>query len=145
MENIHIREMHSEDYQAAYDLWNNLPGMGLSSADKQEALLTFLEKNPRTCFCAFSGIEDQRLVGTVLGGSDGRRGYLYHLAVHTDYQKQGIGAKLMETCLNALRESGIEKCHIFVYADNLEGQKFWEKQDWQKRDDILVMSKVIKP
>ncbi len=141
MNDIHIREMRSEDYQEAHDLWNNLPGMGLSSADREEALLAFLMKNPKTCFVV---THNRQLVGTILGGSDGRRGYLYHLAVHQDFQKQGIGAKLLQTCLDALREARIEKCHIFVYTDNLEGQKFWEKQGWQKRDDILVMSKVIK-
>lgn len=138
---IQIREMHAEDYQAAYDLWNNLPGLGLSSADRQEAILAFLERNPKTCFSALDG---KSLIGTVLGGSDGRRGYLYHLAVHADYQKQGVGANLVDTCLNALRKAGIEKCHIFVIADNLEGQEFWKKQGWHKRDDILVMSKEIK-
>jgi N-acetylglutamate synthase len=135
-----IREMQPQDYQAAIHLWQILPGIGLSSADKEEALLAFLAKNPRTCFTAFDG---DSLIGTILGGSDGRRGYLYHLAVHNDYQKQGLGRQLVQTCLQALKAEGIEKSHIFVLADNQDGMIFWHKEGWQKRDDILVMSKNL--
>ena len=138
---IQIREMHSGDYQQAYELWDNLPGIGLSSADREDAVIAFLARNPKTCFAAVDG---DRLIGTVLGGSDSRCGYLYHLAVHPDHQKQGIGARLVQTCLDALQKEGIEKCHIFVIADNQQGQEFWRKQGWQRRDDILVMSKEIK-
>ena len=116
---IQIRKMDNRDYQQAYELWDALPGIGLSSADKPEALRTFLTRNPNTCFAAMDG---ERLIGTILGGSDGRRGYLYHLAVHADYQKQGIGAELVQICLDALQKAGIEKCHIFVIADN---RKAW--------------------
>ena len=135
-----IREMQPQDYQPAIQLWQALPGIGLSSADKEESLLAFLEKNPRTCFAAF---DEARLIGTILGGSDGRRGYIYHLAVHTNYQKQGVGRQLAQTCLQALKAEGIEKCHIFVIAGNQEGMKFWQKEGWQLRDDILVMSRNL--
>lgn len=136
-----IRLMRSDDYQSAYELWNGLPGIGLSSADTKQALLSFMDRNPKTCFVA----EDEgNLIGTILGGSDGRRGYIYHLAVDGDHQKHGIGRELVQVCLQALRDQGIEKCHIFVIADNQEGQAFWQKEGWQLRDDILVMSKNLK-
>jgi ribosomal protein S18 acetylase RimI-like enzyme len=138
---IGIRLMRSDDYQPAYELWDGLPGIGLSSADTRTALLSFLDRNPETCFIAEDG---GRLVGTILGGSDGRRGYIYHLAVDSSYQKRGIGRELVRVCLQALRDQGIEKCHIFVIADNREGQAFWQKEGWQLRDDILVMSKNLK-
>jgi ribosomal protein S18 acetylase RimI-like enzyme len=138
--NVQIRKMTIKDYAAAYALWQNLPGIGLSSADKEDALCAFLAKNPGTCLIA----EDAgRLVGTVLGGSDGRRGYLYHLAVHRDYQKRGLGRALTAVCLNALRAQGIEKCHIFVLADNQEGLKFWQNTGWELREDILILSKSL--
>jgi ribosomal protein S18 acetylase RimI-like enzyme len=137
---IQIRKMISSDYASAYKLWQAMPGMGLSSADREEALLSFLSKNPHTCFIA----EDEgKLIGTILGGSDGRRGYLYHLVVHPDYQKHGLGKKLVQTCLDALHAQGIEKCHIFVLADNAEGLKFWQKVGWKLRDDILILSKSL--
>lgn len=137
---VKIRAMRSRDYQSAYTLWEALPGIGLSNADRQDALLSFLERNPDTCFVAEDG---EAIIGTILGGSDGRRGYIHHLAIKGNYQKQGIGKKLLQRCLDALREQGIEKCHIFVIADNQEGLKFWQKEGWELREDILIMSKNL--
>jgi len=138
---IQIRPMHSQDYRLAYNLWKSLPGIGLSSADCEEAILKFLKRNPKTCFAAE---DDSSIIGTILGGSDGRRGYLYHLAVHSNYQKRGLGRALVQTCLEALQAQGIEKCHIFVIADNQGGLKFWQNDGWKLRDDILVLSRDIK-
>ena len=137
---IQIRKMLTSDYAPAYALWQNLPGIGLSSADSESTLCAFLIKNPETCLVA---ADNGQLVGTILGGSDGRRGYLYHLAVHPDYQKQGFGKELVITCLDALRAQGIEKCHIFVLADNREGLKFWQKSGWELREDILILSRSL--
>jgi ribosomal protein S18 acetylase RimI-like enzyme len=133
--------MHISDYEQALQLWQSLPGMGLSSADEKENIREFLQKNPGTCFVA---LKDENLIGTILGGSDGRRGYIYHLAVQQTEQKIGVGKKLMYLCLNEFKKSGIQKCHIFVISDNAEGIAFWENVGWQPRDDILVMSKEIK-
>ena len=133
--------MHLSDYEQALQLWQSLPGMGLSSADEKENIRVFLQKNPRTCFVA---LKDRNLIGTILGGSDGRRGYIYHLAVQQSEQNKGVGKKLMDLCLNEFKTSGIQKCHIFVISDNAEGIAFWKKAGWQLRDDILVMSKEIK-
>jgi ribosomal protein S18 acetylase RimI-like enzyme len=137
---MQIRLMQPEDYTNAIQLWQGLPGLGLSSADRQEAIQTFLKRNPKTCFVAMQADE---VIGTILGGSDGRRGYLYHLAVHSDHQKQGLGKELVQTCLDALQQQGIEKCHIFVIADNQEGLNFWQRIGWELRSDILVLSKNI--
>lgn len=135
-----IRMMLTSDYASATNLWQNMPGIGLSSADSESALRVFLAKNPETCFVAESS---GKLVGTILGGSDGRRGYLYHLAVHPDYRKQGLGNKLVQASLDALAAQGIQKCHIFVLSDNQEGLKFWQKTGWKQRDDILILSKSL--
>ena len=137
---MQIRLMQPEDYAKAIQLWQGLPGLGLSSADREEAIQAFLTRNPKTCFAALQADE---LVGTVLGGSDGRRGYLYHLAVRADHQKQGLGKTLVQTCLDALQAQGIEKCHIFVIGENQEGLNFWQRIGWELRGDILVLSKKI--
>lgn len=137
---IAIRTMRINDYSGALKLWQSLPGIGLSGADKKEQIQVFLEKNPGNCFVA---VEKNEIIGTILGGSDGRRGYLYHLAVNQQQQKQGLGKKLVEECLASLKVLGIQKCHIFVISDNLEGMDFWEKVGWVKRDDILIMSKDL--
>ena len=137
---IEIRIMNSSDYSGAIDLWRSLPGLGLSSADEQTAIDLFLNKNPLTCYVA---LDKSKIIGTVLGGSDGRRGYLYHLAVHKDYQKIGLGRKLSELCLASLKSQGLKKCHIFVINSNSEGLRFWEKMGWLLRKDILVMSRDL--
>jgi len=132
--------MRISDYEQAIELWRSLPGIGLSSADNEIEIKTFLEKNPGTCFAA---LKKNELVGTILGGSDGRRGYIYHLAVQESEQEKGIGKKLLDACLTAFKALGIQKCHIFVISDNLKGIDFWLHAGWVKRDDILVMSKEL--
>ena len=135
------RTMHTSDYEQASQLWQSLPGMGLSGADEKEKICEFLQKNSNTCFVALKG---GNLIGTILGGSDGRRGYIYHLAVQQSEHKKGVGKILVDLCLNEFKRSGIQKCHIFVISDNAEGIASWEKVGWQLRDDILVMSIEIK-
>ena len=138
--NYRIRKMQSTDYHAAIQLWESLSGIGLSGADKPEEIAKFLSKNPHTSFIAQ---DDTQLIGTILGGSDGRRGYIYHLAVQADRQNEGVGRALLTHCLDAYREAGLQKCHIFVIADNSQGIAFWEKMGWVKRHDILAMSKDL--
>ena len=139
--NYSTRTMHLLDFEQALELWRSLTGMGLSSADEKDNIRDFLQKNPSTCFVA---LKDGILIGTILGGSDGRRGYIYHLAVQQSEQNKGLGKKLLDLCLNEFKKSGIQKCHIFVISDNAKGIVFWEKVGWQLRDDILVMSREIK-
>ena len=129
--------MQKSDHREAVSLWRSLPGLGLSGADEESQIHEFLDKNPSTCFVA---VEKEKIIGTVLGGNDGRRGYIYHLAVDLNYQRSGIGKTLVGWCLDSLRAAGLQKCHIFVISDNTEGKKFWEHTGWTQRDDILVMS-----
>ncbi|HAF63029.1 MAG TPA: GNAT family N-acetyltransferase [Anaerolineaceae bacterium] len=134
---IHIRAMQISDYEQALDLWQHTAGMGLSSADEKREIARFLQQNQGLCFVA---LEDEHLIGTILCGEDGRRGYLYHLAVQQNKQKKGVGKSLLQKSLNALKEKGIQKCHLFVIADNLSGIAFWEHVGWEMRDDIEIMS-----
>jgi N-acetylglutamate synthase len=137
---ITYRTMTLNDYEAVYVLWKATPGIGLSDADSREGIEKFLEANPGRCFVALDG-ED--LVGAVMCGCDGRRGYLHHLAVRTDQRGQGIGRQLVEECMAALRAIGIDKAHIFVIKSNESGKVFWRKAGWQERDDLTVMSRMV--
>jgi len=134
---VEIRVMHKSDYRGAVSLWRSLPGLGLSGADEESQIHKFLDQNPETCFVA---VKNGKVMGTVLGGNDGRRGYIYHLAIDMSYQRSGIGKTLVGRCLDSLRTAGLQKCHIFVISDNTEGKKFWEHSGWAQRNDILVMS-----
>jgi N-acetylglutamate synthase len=135
---ITINIFTPNDYDEVYALWQATPGVGLSSADRREAISAYLERNPGLSFVARL---EGRLVGAVLCGSDGRRGYLHHLAVHPDFRYQGAGQALVEHCLAGLHAAGIEKCHLFVFAGNTSGREFWEHIDWRLRSDLVVMSK----
>lgn len=132
-----IREMTIEDYEQAYALWSATAGMGLSESDSKESIASFLERNPGHSFvCACN----EELVGTVLCGHDGRRGYLYHVAVSEAHRNKGIGKQLIQAALRSLRSAGIVKCHLMVFTDNEAGNQFWEKCGWERRKDIYIYS-----
>ncbi len=137
---ITYRTMTLADYQAVYDLWKSTPGIGLSEADSRGEIDKFLKYNPGRCFVALDGDE---LVGAIMCGCDGRRGYLHHLAVRPEYRKQGIGRQLVEECMAALRAGGIDKAHIFVFKDNESGKVFWRNAGWQEREDLVIMSRMV--
>jgi len=86
-----------------------------------------------------------RPVGAVLAGHDGRRGYIHHCAVHPNCRRQGIGRQLVNRCLDALKDAGIQKCHIFIFNSNDDGIAFWKSMGWTTRTDISVLSRTIAP
>ncbi|NSW54110.1 MAG: GNAT family N-acetyltransferase [Anaerolineae bacterium] len=85
-------------------------------------------------------VDEEAIIGCVMAGHDGRRGYLQHLVVLPEYRRQGIGAALVHTCLAALAQQGIDKTHIFVFADNIPGNAFWRAQGWIPREEINMYS-----
>ncbi len=137
---VSLREMTIADYDDARALWERSEGVGLSAADARENISAFLSRNAGLSFVALEG---GKLVGAVLCGSDGRRGFLYHLAVDTRARGKGVGRLLVTSCLSRLHQRGMRKCHIFVMAGNLEGQKFWQRIGWVERGDLVVMSRDV--
>jgi len=136
---VRIRKMTAADHESLIKLWMNFQGNTLTGADSSEGFVKFLEKNSKYCFVA---VEEKKVVGSVMAGSDQRRGYIYHLAVDESLQGKNIGKRLMDVSENALRDSGIEKVHLFIYKDN-PATRFYEKTGWHRRSDIIVMSKVL--
>ena len=128
------------DYDEVLALWQFSPGVGLSDVDRPEGIAAYLARNPDLSFVARV---DGQLAGAVLCGTDGRRGYMHHLAVASPYRRQGIGEILVERCLSGLKAQGYQKCHIFVYGGNAEGQAFWERVGWTLRTDLVIMSKDL--
>lgn len=138
---LHIRKMTPADYASVYALWMSCPGMGLNDRDdSEEGIRRYLERNPDTCFAAE---EEGTLVGAILSGHDGRRGYIYHTAVAPARQRRGIGAKLVETALAALRVEGINKAALVVFSRNEAGNAFWERMGFTAREDILYRNKAL--
>jgi putative acetyltransferase len=134
-----ICEMIAEDYDDVVELWRFTEGIGLDNAtDSREGVADFLHQNPGLSFVAR---EDGQLVGAVLCGHDGRRGYLHHLAVARANRHQSIGQALVERCLAELGALGIRKCNIFLYAVNEPGERFWKHLGWKERADLKVLQK----
>jgi ribosomal protein S18 acetylase RimI-like enzyme len=129
--------MTMADYPEVHALWSGMPGIGLSSADSPEAISIYFQRNQGMSFIARL---EGKVVGAVLCGHDGRRGYLQHLAVSPEFRNRGVGRALVEKCLEILGDLGIKRCHIFVYQDNETGLGFWEAAGWFRRDDLLIMS-----
>ncbi len=135
--NILIRPFEIDDHPAATALWQTTAGIGLSASDTRENIAAYLKRNPGMSFVAASG---ETLIGAVLGGTDGRRGYLHHLAVDPGYRGRGIGRDLVAHCLEAARQAGLPKCHLFLFRANRSGRAFWEHIGWTFRSDLDVVS-----
>ncbi len=136
-----IRKMIIDDYDEVYNLWMSCEGMGLNNLDdSRNGIDMFLKRNPDTCFVAENG---NKIVGVIMVGNDGRRGYIYHTAVHPQYRKQGIASKLVHTALKALKQCGINKVALVVFDKNENGNQFWEKQGFTVREDLVYRNKSI--
>ncbi len=138
---MRFRTMQCEDYDEVYALWLSCSGMGLNNLDdSREGIAVFLNRNPQTCFVA---AEEEKIVGAIMVGSDGRRGYIYHTAVHPDYRRRGIGKALVERTLQALKEIGIHKVAMVVFRSNLDGNLFWEKLGFTIREDLVYRNMAL--
>lgn len=138
---MNIRVMTIDDYQAVYDLWLSCKGMGLNNIDDtDDGIDRFLKRNPDTCFVAEI---DNKIVGAIMAGHDGRRGYIYHTAVSEKYRNHGIASQLVDKAINALYEIGISKVALVVFERNEAGNAFWEKQGFSFRNDLVYRNKSL--
>lgn len=136
-----VRAMTPNDFDDVERLWKTSPGVGLYPGDDRDGVTRFLERNPGLSSVA---VEDGHLVGAVLCGHDGRRAYISHLAVAQDARRRGIGRDLVARCLDAVDREGIEKAHLFVFADNDGARAFWGRIGWHQRGDLTTMSISVK-
>lgn len=134
---ITIRAMNIADYEAVFNLWDGMEGIGLSTSDERESIATYLLRNPGLSLVAVS---QGKLIGAVLCGHDGRRGFIHHLAIHPQFRSCGTGSAMVRDCLERLRKIGIQKCHIFLITGNKSGFDFWKKQGFYPRNDLELMS-----
>ena len=131
-----VRSFRLEDYNAVIALWRRTEGVRLNESDTRRAITAFLRRNPHLSFVAEQG---GRIIGAVLCGHDGRRGYLHHLAVSKRHRLCSIGRLLVNACLAKLRKAGIQKCNIFIFANNAAGMKFWAHTGWSLRTELRLM------
>ena len=133
---IETREFLINDYEAAVELWKRVEGLDIAEGDDRESVRRFLGQNRGLSRVATDG---STIVGAALCGHDGRRGYIYHLAVDPAYQGRQLGKRLVEECLAGLRRAGLERANILVAKDNPRGRDFWRRTGWEDLDGAAAM------
>jgi ribosomal protein S18 acetylase RimI-like enzyme len=133
-----LRDLQLEDYEPAMALWNSAPGVRTS--ESPEEFQRILARNPGlACAAEAAG----SLIGAVLACHDGRRGYLYHLAVAQSHRHCGVARAMVDRCLARLKAVGIERCSIHLIVDNDGGAAFWQRIGWRERVDLKVMCRDL--
>ncbi len=134
IQGIQIRVMCAEDYDKVRALWMTIRGFGIRSMDdSREGVCRFLRRNPSTSVVAQA---DGRVVGAILCGHDGRRGCFYHVCVHEQFRKKGIGKAMAVFAMRALQKEEINKVSLIAFKQNEVGNRFWKSVGWTFREDL---------
>ncbi len=137
---ISLREFTLSDYDAVYALWQNAgPGIGIGRSDTHAEIAKKLERDPDLFLLA---VEGETIVGTVIGGYDGRRGIIYHLAVAANYRQRGIGHMLMTQVERRLIAKGCIRSYLLVAEGNEEVIEWYRDLGWDTMH-LTVMAKTI--
>jgi len=138
---MNIRVMTMDDYEKVHDLWMTISGFAIRSIDDSKTgVERFLRRNPTTSVVAE---EDGKILGAILCGHDGRRGCLYHVCVHPDYRRHGIGKSMVVFCMNALKKEEISKVSLIAFSSNDIGNAFWNTIGWTRREDLNYYDFVL--
>ena len=131
---ITIVPMRPEDYDDVRALWMTSSGFGIRAIDdSREDIERFILRNPTTSVVAKDG---DRIVGSILCGSDGRQGALYHVCVAKEYRRRGIGTQMVGFCMHQLRYMGINKVALIAFTRNEAGNAFWNQIGWTKKTNV---------
>jgi ribosomal protein S18 acetylase RimI-like enzyme len=139
---LEIREISfPQEFLEVYSLWANAgDGVHIGRSDSYEEIQKKLERDPDLFLVA---VMSGQIIGTVMGGFDGRRGLMYHLVVHQNYRQQGIGDGLVSTLEERLRQKGCIRYYLLVTKDNQDAIRFYAKRNFQSLDHLLVFGKDI--
>lgn len=146
---ITIRHVVIDDYDGIYELWNSTEQSrrALNPVDDtREGIERYLKRNPTTCFLAYINNEiknEEKIVGVILTGHDGRRGIIHHMCVHPDYRRQGIARMLVQKAEDALSGEGINKVFGLVFKDDDGANDFWEEQGYTLRTNLNYRNKSL--
>lgn len=129
-----IRKMTIEDYNQVYQLWMTIEGFAIRTLDdSREGIERFLKRNPNTSVVY---VEDNKIIGAILCGHDGRQGCFYHVCVHKEHRNKGIGHMMVKAAIEALREEHINKVNLVAFTQNQVGNTFWSELGWRFRKDL---------
>lgn len=134
---MNYRSMQISDYEDVIALWCESDGLSLRDADSPGGIEKYLQRNPGLSFVA---CDEGGIVGTLMAGHDGKRGYIQHLAVADRIRQNGVASRLLELCLEALKSQGILKSHVHVIGANEAGRRFWINRGWTHRSEIEMYS-----
>jgi ribosomal protein S18 acetylase RimI-like enzyme len=128
------------DYPAALDLWQHAgPGIHVGPSDTPEEIARKVARDPDLFLVAE---EDGRIIGTVIGGFDGRRGMIYHLAVEPTLRGRGLGRMLMDEVEQRLRRKGCFKAYLLVMDGN-SAVEFYKNLGWDTMDVTLLAKQLL--
>ncbi|TFF89846.1 MAG: GNAT family N-acetyltransferase [Promethearchaeota archaeon] len=134
-----VERFNMNQYKEIIHIWKRA-GINVGSSDTKEEIEKMLNRNPNLFLI---GKTDEKIIAVVLGGYDGRRGYVHHLAIDPDYQNMGYGKKLMEALMLRFKKMRVHKIHLFIEKYNLNVINFYEKLGWKIRDDLVMMSFIL--
>ena len=137
---VTTREFVIGDYDSAVALWNAVQGVELCEGDSREEIRAYLERNP-----GLSRVVevDGTIAGAALCGHDGRRGFIYHLAVSPAHRGRGVGKMLLEDCVRVLGGTGLKRAIILVEEENSLGREFWLRNGWEDITGALPMGRDL--
>ena len=137
---ITTRELVIADYDAVIALWASAEGIEICEGDSRAEIAAYLERNPGLSRVAE---QDGRIVGAVLCGHDGRRGWIYHLVVASTHRGRRIARRLVDDCIEGLRKAEIKRAIILVAGDNPSGREFWVRNGWENIDGAVPMGRDV--
>lgn len=146
---ITIRHVTIDDYDGIYELWDSTEQSkrALNPVDdSRDGIERYLKRNPTTCFLAYINddiVNNEKIVGVILTGHDGRRGIIHHMCVHPDFRRQGIARMLVSEAEDALCKEGITKVFGLVFKDNDVANSFWEGQGYTLRTNLNYRNKSL--
>ena len=137
---VTTREFVIDDYDYAIALWSGLEGIEICEGDSREEMTEYLRRNPGLSRVAEA---DGKIVGVALCGHDGRRGWIYHLAVAPSHRRHKVGQHLLDACVNGLRAAGLKRAIILVAGDNPAGHEFWLRNGWEDIGGAIAMTREL--
>lgn len=129
------RPYQQKDENSVIELWETVFPKAPAHNNPLRDIHAKLHVQPQLFFVAES---DERVVGTVMSGFDGHRGWVYYVAVHPEFRRQGIGSALMEKAESALLEMGCRKLNLQIRADNAPVQRFYESLGYRVEERISM-------
>lgn len=138
---MRLREFTIEDYDAALALWGQYPDeLGIGRSDTREELAKKIQRDPDLFLVAE---ENGKLIGTVIGGFDGRRGLIYHLAVDRAFRGRGLGRALMDEVERRLIAKGCLRAMLIVKPTNTQVIEFYHSFGWETTPNVIMAKNLV--